>query len=128
MIRRAAFLFFLLAVSAPPARAIGEIQITFNGMDEPAPGRYVLEALVKNRTDLPREIILRGQITFYDKAAAPGDVPLQILRKDITIILKSGESRSVKMGLLNEGSFPRGEIRVEPFVRLRRQKPWTYQL
>ena len=48
------------------------------------------------------------------------------LRKDMTVILKAGETRTLEVPLINEGSMPRGDIRIEPMMRVRRQRVWNY--
>lgn len=104
----------------------GQIQITNISAREVSEGHYVLEGLVSNKTTNPKELVLRAQITFYDRTAPRGDLPLAVLRKDITIILKSGEERSLQIPLINEGKRWHGAVRLEPFLRIRRQRAWNY--
>ena len=93
---------------------------------EQSAGHFQLTANVANTTSETREVILRGQITFYDRAVPAGDVPVMILHKTVALVLKNGESRAIDMTLLNEGTWPKGSLRMEPSMRIRREREWNY--
>ncbi len=122
--------FLLLATCLLPPVSISaadEIQIENVLIDAKSPLRhYELSAAAANSSEAPRDVILRGQIAFYDKAAPQGDVPVMILRKDMNVVLRAKESRTVRFDLLNEGAVPVGSLRLEPSVRIRRNREWNY--
>ena len=103
-----------------------QIDVSNVGYAESAPGKFLVTGNLQNPTRETREIVVRGLLTFYDKTAPKGDVPIFVLRKDVTIILKAGEGRSVEISLINEGGMPRGALRIEPVLRVRRQRIWNY--
>ena len=106
--------------------AVGEILIENVQAKRLEHDRWEATALVMNVTEEPREVVLRGQITFYDQTAPKGDLPVSILRKDLTLILKPDEVRPVKIHFIDEGGAPKGSLRLEPFFRIRRQRVWSY--
>ena len=108
-------------------QAYPDIKIENISLQMETPNKYLLFGNVKNETDKTKEVILRGQLTFYDRSSPKGDVPAAIIRKDITIILKAGEARNLEIILLNEGTTPEGALRMEPNIWLRRQKDWNYE-
>lgn len=115
-----------LFLSTPLLLAAGEIQIESISMEEKSVHHYVLTGQVINSSASPRDVILRAQVSFYDRAAPKGDLPVMVLRKDMNIVLRAGESRKVEATFLNEGDAPRGAVRAEPALRIRRQRPWSY--
>ena len=125
---RSVFLIGLLLLTGPfpTVRAAGEIQIEQTAVQEIPPDRYEMTALVRNKSTDSREVVLRAQLFFFDEASPPGDIPLMILRKDETIVLKNEESRMVRIRLINEGTLPKSRLRLEPEIRIRRQRPWNY--
>ena len=120
----AAALFFVLNI--PSLFAYGEVAIGDISAESRTPNRYVLHGTVTNVVGDPREVILRAQIAFYDRTAPAGDLPLSVLRKDLTLILKSGESRKVTISMFREGTSMKGAIRMVPSIRVRRQREWNY--
>lgn len=107
--------------------ASDDIQISDVSIETKAALRqYVLHGTVKNHSAEPREVILRGQIVFYDKAVPKGDLPVMILRKDMTLVLRASEARTANIDLLNEGAVPKGSLRLVPSLRTRRSRPWNY--
>ena len=108
---------------SPP---VSQIVISGTNYSETAPGKYLLAGSVQNPTQETREVVVRGLLTFYDRTSPQGDVPLFVLRKDMTFILKAGETRPIEMPLINEGGMPRGALRVESLIRVRRQRIWNY--
>ena len=119
-------LIFLIFFAASPLFAAGEIQIQNVSVEAQSASRYVLNGTVENTTPETREVILRGQVAFYEKASPEGDLPVAILRKDVSMVLKSKESRLLHIILLNEGTAPKGSLRLQPILRIRRQRPWNY--
>ena len=91
-----------------------------------APGKFLVTGNIQNPTPEPREVVARGLLTFYDQTPPKGDVPLFSLRKDTTMVLAAGETRALEVLLINEGGMPRGALRVEPVIRVRRQRIWNY--
>ena len=127
--RRPIFLIslFLAALFFPrPAQAVGEIKIEKVGLRTFSPDHYFVTGQVSNTTQDSREVVLRAQVLFYEKGSPKGDIPAMILRKDRTLVLRPLETRKVKTRLLNEGDLPRSELRLEPVLRVRRQRPWNY--
>ncbi len=116
--------FFFLG--QPLSFSVEEIWIRNVNWEPKGAGKFFLGAEVTNMTSEPREAILRAQLSFYDKASPHGDVPLSILRKDTTIILKAYEKRRLELILIDEGSPLQAELRIEPSLRLRRQRVWNY--
>ena len=106
--------------------AVGEIQVEGVSVDVAAPGRYVLSGTIRNRTEDPREVTFRAQVTAYDKSSPKGDVPVIVIRKDQTIILRPREKRKIEVTLFDEGIPPEGSLRYEPMIRVRRQRLWFY--
>lgn len=115
--------FLLLASSVIAA---GEIAIENVAVERKTSSQYVLSATVINQSPEPREVILRAQISFYDKAAPKGDLPVAVLRKDVTVVLRKEENRRLAVDLVEEGPKEKGSIRLEPSLRIRRQRPWSY--
>lgn len=120
------FLFCFILLIAPLLFAEGEILIGEVQLTDKAVDRYSLSAPVTNTTGDPREVTLRGLISFYDRTSPMGDIPVMQLRKDITLILRPGEERQIDMNMIAEGSLPAGALRKEALVRLRRQRVWHY--
>ena len=117
----------LLALFMPtPGFAIDEVTVKDYAVQNESLGRYEVTATLCNRTRDSREVTLRAQIFFFEKASPKGDKPAMILRKDETVVLFPEETRKITVPLLNEGSFPKARLRVEPEVRIRRQRVWNY--
>lgn len=131
------FLFLALEAAPPAARAsqksaefqsppVSQISVSNISYSETEPGKFLLSGDLQNPTQEPREVVIRGLLTVYDQTAPKGDLPLFALRKDMTLILRSGEGRTVEIPLINEGGTPRGALRIEPLIRVRRQRVWNY--
>jgi hypothetical protein len=118
---------FLIPVFGPPLQAVGEIRITNVAARQKTPGKFILTANVANSTGEPREVVFRAQLTFYDKTSPPGDLPATVVQKDFTIILKAGQERSLEVPIILEGKLPPGSLRMEPSLRIRRQREWMYR-
>ena len=118
----------MMGMSVFPVRlaAVGEIQIEGASITRETPEKFKLSTSIKNTTADTREVTLRFQIFFFEQISPKGDKPAMVLRKDETIVLKQGEQRSMIVTLWNEGSLPKGNLRMEPEVRLRRQRVWSY--
>ncbi len=110
-----------------PARAEGEILIKNISLEELPPFQYKVKGLVSNNTGQAREVVLRGEVVVYDRSAPKGDVPVRVLRRDSTIVLKAREKRIVTLDFLLEGRMPDVPLRNQPVLRVRRQKPWNYE-
>ena len=123
---RLLLLFFFFLVAASSLYAEGEITLQDIHLQEKAADRYSLEGKAVNTTEEPREVILRGIISFFDRSAPPGDIPVMSLQKDVTIILKSHEERDLSFEMINEGAKPQGALRTEPLIRIRRERVWKY--
>ncbi len=132
MRRISVFVFFLFtagipflsaAFQSPSVRQISVVNIEYS---QTSSDKFLLIGTLQNLTPEPREVILRGQLVFYDTASPKGDLPLFILRKDMTVILRGGESLPVEIPIINEGKIPRGSFRIEPMLRVRRQRLWNY--
>ena len=119
-------IFFLAAARPLPAATAAEVRIEGVGFEAKSPSHYVVRGTVSNETAESRDLILRAQMTFYDKAAPRGDVPAAVLRKDIAIVLKAGETRALEIPMIEEGTHPKGSFRVEPSIRIRRSREWNY--
>ena len=116
-------LFFF---STPALFAYGEIKIEGVTVENQSPSRYVLSGSVTNASEETREVVLRGQIVFYERGTPEGDLPIAVLRKDITQVLTPWETRGLKILLLNEGAVPKTALRTKPVLRIRRQRVWNY--
>ena len=120
------FVFFIF--SGPfNLHAVDEIKIDNVAVEKQSSTDYVISGVVSNTSDLAREIVLRVQLSFYERVSPPGDLPAAILRKDMTLVLKPAENRTLRISLYNEGSMilPTA-YRLEPILRIRRQRPWNY--
>lgn len=117
------FSFCLLASSI---FAAGEIDIQNVGVQDKPPFQYIVRGTVINTTTQDREVVLRAQVVMYDQTAPKGDLPVRVLRKDQTIILKASEQRVVELPVMQEGRMPDVRFRVEPVLRIRRQRPWLF--
>lgn len=121
------FLSLVLALSfSSGLHAAGEIVIDGISLEQDPPDHYYVIGTVVNATNEPREVILRAQVLFYDNAVPKGDLPVIVLRKDKTMILKAQEKKTLRIPILKEGVLPRLDLRVEPQLRLRRQRVWNY--
>ena len=109
-----------------PVWALDEVSIVNVKIQEQSYDRYIVSATIANKTAEPREATLRAQVFFFDKVSPYGDKPLSVLRKDATIVLKARESRKVRVLLIDEGSVAKQRVRLEPEIRLRRQRVWNY--
>ncbi len=124
--KTAVFFAVVFCAASFQVLALGEIQVESVRIETQSPGNYWLVGTVRNTTSEAREVTLRAQIVFFDRAAPEGDLPVALLRKDRTEILRAGEAREVRVTLLNEGTPPRGDLRLEPLLRIRRQRLWNY--
>ena len=106
--------------------ALGEISILNVHIQETPPFQYIVRGTVVNETAQEREVVLRAQAVMYDQTAPKGDLPIRVLRKDKTLILRPSEKREVEMTLIHEGRMPDVRFRVEPVLRIRRQRPWLF--
>ena len=113
-------LFFASALYA------GDVHVDKIRYEEKKANFYVLSGTLTNDGGSPREAVVRGQLTFYDKASPKGDVPVAVVRKDITVVLRTGEIRNLEIPLYNEGRMPAGSFRAEPMLRIRREREWNY--
>jgi hypothetical protein len=110
----------------PAAHAVGEIKIDKISVQQHSPDRYEVSAVLYNQTAEAREVVLRAQLFFFEDFAPKGDKPAMILRKDETIVLQRKEGRTVSVILLNEGTLPKAKLRLDPEIRIRRQRAWQY--
>ncbi len=119
--------FFLLGTLFVPCLfSADEIIIQDISAKEIAPQRFTLKYHVSNATVDSREVVLRSQIEVFDRAVPAGDLPVNILRKDQTLVLKPGESRDMSVDFVGQGQPAKGDLRVSPVVRIRRQRVWNY--
>lgn len=127
MIKRISAAFFLAFCAAQvSAFAFNEIKIEHVAVQNQSADRYEVTAVISNESDDSREVTVRAQVFFFSKVSPKGDKPAMILRKDETMVLLPGENRKFRVLLLNEGSFPKERLRIEPEVRIRRQRVWNY--
>ncbi len=110
--------------AAAPLFAVGEISVLDIHLQEKPPFQYIVRGTVVNETQQDREVVLRAQVVMYDQTAPKGDLPVRVLRKDKTIILKGSEKREVEMTVIQEGRMPDVRFRAEPVLRIRRQRLW----
>lgn len=122
-----AFLFVLGFVFSPPSFS-SPLNIDIHDVEAEllGPGKYLVRGSIFNGSDTPREITLRAQVTLYDRTSPKGDKPVSIIRKDFIIVLRTEETRELKISLLNEGTLPKGALRIEPMLRIRREREWMY--
>ena len=106
--------------------AANEIKISTPEVRQQDPARYEVLALVQNISEETREVVIRTQIFFFEEGSPDGDLPVMVLRKDDTLVLKGGENRNVMIRLINEGTLPKARLRLKPEVRIRRQRVWNY--
>ena len=106
--------------------ASSEIQVEAVRVDDQSPSKYILKGTLVNCTIDSREVIYLAQISFYEKAAPSGDLPASILRKNGSVVLRPGERRDVAVDFVSESTPPKGSIRLEPSLRIRRQREWNY--
>ena len=122
--------YFFVAASfiflSAPLFGLGEISILDVKVQEKPPFQYKVHGTVVNETAQDREVVLRAQVVLYDLTAPKGDLPVRVLRKDITVILKASEKRNVEMTLIHEGRMPDVRFRIEPLLRMRRQRLWIF--
>ncbi|MSR77362.1 MAG: hypothetical protein EXS63_03950 [Candidatus Omnitrophica bacterium] len=116
--------YLVLGISS--AYALGEINISEVSAREKEPLRFELQANITNTTQETREVILRAQIEIFDRMVPRGEQPLSVFRKDQSLILKSGETRPLRVEFVGEGLPPKGVTRIEPALRIRRQRVWNY--
>lgn len=118
--------FFIAAVFliSAPLFGAGEISVVNVHLQDKPPFQYIVRGTVVNETAQDREVVLRAQVVMYDQTAPQGDLPVRVLRKDKTIILKASESREVEMKVIQEGRMPDVRFRAEPVLRVRRQRLW----
>ncbi len=124
--KKTALCLALVLSVLPQVFAVGEIRIEDVFVKTDPPDRYTVGATVSNQTDKPREVTLRAQIFFFEKASPKTDKPAMILRKDLTLVLRKNESRKIRVRLLNEGTLPKERLRLEPEIRIRRQREWHH--
>ncbi|MBN1689343.1 MAG: hypothetical protein JW893_09590 [Candidatus Omnitrophica bacterium] len=105
---------------------VGGVNIQHVAAKQRTPSKYVLTAELVNDSGEDKEVILRGQITFYDKAAPKGDLPVTSVRKDVSVVLRKYETRNFETLLIIEGTPPVGSLRMEPSLRIRRSREWNY--
>ncbi len=120
------FLILTVFYFVPAGFSVGEIAISDIQAEQIENGRYHLKAQITNTTSETREIVLRSQIEIFDQNAPRGDLPVSILRKDKNWVLKPGESRALDDDFLAQGVPLKGEMRIEPLVRIRRNRVWNY--
>lgn len=120
------FLSCLLFLSQSHAWAVGEVMIEQVQVREKAPQRFEIQANVINTTKEAREVTLRAQVEVFDRMVPRGDQPLNVFRRDRNLILKPGETRPLRFQFVGEGVPPKTATRVEPTVRIRRQRVWNY--
>lgn len=120
------YAFFIAAVflMSAPLFGAGEISVVNVCLQDKPPFQYIVRGTVVNETAQDREVVLRAQVVMYDQTAPQGDLPVRVLRKDKTIILKASESREVEMKVIQEGRMPDVRFRAEPVLRVRRQRLW----
>ncbi len=106
------------------AQAFGEISIQNIGFEEFPPFKYKVSGTVKNETGETREVALRAQVVFYDEAAPKGDLPVRVLSKDRTIVLRASETRNIEVFLFKEGRMPDTRLRAQPQIRIHYQRLW----
>lgn len=128
MNQRLLFLFLICFYSSGIsfANAAEAIHISDVTVKESTDKRFVVEGRLTNMTEESRDVIFRAQLFFYDKTAPKGDLPVSILRRDKNIVLKPWESRKVNEVFVSEAKSPRGSLRLEPLMRIRRQREWNY--
>ncbi len=124
--KKVLFLAGLLICAAPSLFAVNEVIVEPATVQEVPPDRYTVSAPVFNKTDKPREVTVRAQIAFFDRVSPEGDKPVQVLRKDMTVVLKAHERRKIRVRLIDEGTVPKERVRLETRMRLRRQRLWHY--
>lgn len=107
-------------------QAAEEIRISETAVKELSADKFLVSAVLRNAYKSTREVTLRAQIFFFEKASPKGDKPAMILRKDETIVLRPQEVRKIHVKLINEGTRPKARLRLEPEVRLRREREWNY--
>lgn len=120
-----AFLFFCTLAPVSDAWAVEPVHVSDVMLKESTDKRYIIEGRLTNMTDQSRDVIFRTQLTLYDKTAPKGDLPVSILRRDKNIVLKAWESRKVEIVFVSENQL-RGSLRLEPSIRIRRQREWNY--
>ncbi len=126
IIKISSFLFLFGYFLAAPLFGIGEISILDIKVHNKPPFQYKVQGTVVNETDHDREVVLRAEAVMYDETAPKGDLPVRVLRKDTTVILKAAEKRNVEITLIHEGRMPDVRFRVEPVLRVRRQRLWIF--
>lgn len=122
-------LFLAIAASitfSPYLWCANEILIQNVVVTKKADDKYMIAGKVTNKSAEPRELVFRGQLTFYDRTAPEGDKPVMILRRDVTKVIKAGQTRSVRIPLIDEGATEMTSLRAEPMLRVRRNRVWNY--
>jgi hypothetical protein len=111
----------LFATSTRAEVQISNVTLTENSLDE----HWVHGEILNNSPEV-REVTFRTQVIFYERNSPRGDLPLNVLRKDQTIILKAQEKRLVDVKFIEQGGRPLLPIRAEPLMRVRREREWKY--
>ena len=93
-------------------------------LQQDPPFQYKVIGEVINKTAEAREVVLRAQVVFFDQSSPKGDIPVHVLRKDMTVILRGSEKRNVAAVLFQEGHPPDVRYRIEPELRIRRTRLW----
>lgn len=119
-------IFFLAIPYHPSALAVREILISEVTLEQKSFQDHQLSAKVQNTTNESREVTLRAQIFFFNRNSPPGDLPINILRKDHVMVLKPQEIRNLEVKFVEEGGHRLEPLRLEPQVRVRRQREWKY--
>ena len=117
-------IFFMFC--APPLLRAVDVTIDSAGYFQKTPLHYQLNGVVTNMGGNTLEVVLRGELVFYDAGVRKGDIPLRVLRKDITVIIKPGQNYPVLIDFFMEGKLPRASVRIEPVLRARRERVWLY--
>lgn len=124
ILKKAAAVFLLVCWAAPGLGAFEEVTVQDVHLKDHPPFEYRVSGKVINQTAEPREVVLRAQALLFDASAPKGDLPVHAYRKDMTIVLKPSETREVEAVFVKEGKFPDLRARIEPVLRIRRQRLW----
>ena len=113
--------FQTLAFASASVLKISEVSA-----ERESPSIHWIHASLENTATESMETTLRFRLAFYDRNSPEGDIPVNVLRKDQTIVLKPNEIRKMDVKFLEEGASPLIPVRIEPTVRIRREREWKY--
>ena len=120
------FFLLLFCFILSPQLFAGAIKISDVTAVRDSPTQHFVRANLHNTSDQMMETVVRSELAFYDRNSPEGDLPVHVLKKDQSFILKPQETLPLEAKFLEEGAPPSIPLRIEPLVRIRREREWKY--